>query len=74
MQVENYKCDCCGMLTQAEDYGSPTGWVGLRVSTDDKKNFYEKTRDICLGCANKTGLTKAMSHIAHGTKAKSEQK
>ncbi len=63
MEVQSYKCDCCGKIESNAAYNEPTGWINVTLNTENEKNYFYRRRDICGLCAEEVGLLHAMDKI-----------
>ncbi len=53
MQVQNYKCDICGIIAQSENYIMPKGWICVNIEGDKEKEYWADNKDICPACGLK---------------------
>ena len=66
MEVTNYKCDICGKVEAADNFGGPDGWATLGINTEDKEAFFRCSKDICPKCIVDNGLDDAMLSLKKG--------
>ncbi|KKM14374.1 hypothetical protein LCGC14_1706700 [marine sediment metagenome] len=65
MELTTTKCDACGKLETCEDY-LPKGWFSLlKQAGDYDKDFWGKTRDICVECGKVMRLPLAIAKGNH---------
>ncbi len=64
MEVTNYKCDICGKVEASQDYDCPSGWLHISRSSDDEKDFWHRSKDVCGTCARDIIKDIFILHIA----------
>ncbi len=63
MEITKYKCDICGFTQDGDSYDKPNGWVCIYVQTEDAKDFWQSTKDICGHCDAIAGLSVVMGKL-----------